>query len=128
MRTPDAPLALLIALAPTIALVALASCRARRKSLTAFHATFLALGIALATLVVAVSSTYAFSFLRPLQASNVLLLAPAFAYVASLAIVGARERLEYGVLGLWAVAGLVPLWLIGFYAWLLAACSFGDCL
>ena len=128
MRTPDAPLALLVALAPTIALVALALWRARSKSLTGFHAAFLAVGLALAALVVAVSSTYAFAFFRPLQTSNLLVIAPAVAYVATLAIVGARAKLNYGTVGLWAIAGLVPLWFIGFYAWLLAACSFGDCL
>jgi hypothetical protein len=128
MHPPVAPLALLLALIPTLALVALASWRARTNSLTALHAAAFALGLALAAVVLAVSSTYAFPHLRPLQASNALLAIPSLVYVITVVAVGRKFKLDYGSLGVWAAVGLVPLWFLGFYSWLLAACSFGDCL
>jgi hypothetical protein len=66
--------------------------------------------------------------MRPLQASNALLAIPSLVYVIAIVVVGKKFKIDYGSLGIWAVVGLVPLWFLGFYAWLFAACSFGDCL
>ena len=128
MQLPGAPLALLLALVPTLVLVAMAAWRASSNSLSAFHTAALALGLALASLVVVVSATYAVPLLRNLRASNSLMAVPCLVYVGSLIAVAARSKINYGSLGVWALVGLVPLWFLGFYAWLLAACSFGDCL
>ena len=128
MQPPVARLALLLALAPTLVLVAMAAWRASNSSLSAFHSAALALGLALASLVVAVSATYTIPVFRGVQASNALMVVPCLVYVVSLVAVGSKFKINYGSLGVWALLGLVPLWFLGFYAWLLAACSFGDCL
>jgi hypothetical protein len=128
MQLPVAPLALLIALVPTLLLVAMAAWRASNGSLTAFHTAALALGLALASLVGAVSATYAMPQLLPIRASNALMAVPCLVYTAALVVVGIKCRINCGSLVVWALVGVVPLWFLGFYAWLLAACSFGDCL
>ena len=128
MQLPVAPLALFLALIPTLVLLALAWWRGRSGSLTAFHAAAFALGLGLAAVVLAVSLTYAFPLVRPLQASKALLAIPSLVYVLTIVTAGKKFKLPYGSLGVWSAVGLVPLWFLGFYAWILAACSFGDCL
>ena len=129
LELPVAPAALLFALVPTLALAGLAYWRfVLRRSFSSFSVVALGIGLALAALVVAVGSTYAFKPLWPLRASNWLVVAPLVTYLAVIAFVGVKDKLSFVPLCIVAVVGFAPLYLIGFYAWLLAACSFGDCL
>ena len=117
----------MIGLLPTAALVGLAQWRLRTRPLTAFHACALALGLALAAMIVGVGSTYAFPLLEPLQASNALIAGPLFVYVCTASVARTKFSVGHGPLIVWGALGLVPLWFISSYAWLLTACGFGDC-
>lgn len=129
MRLPDAPLALLMALIPTFALVGLAWWRIQSgRNLSAFQGAALGVGLSLAALVLTISATYSFPLLSELRASKLLLIAPLGTYFIVLLLLCKRAKIEGSSLGLWGVVGLVPLFFVGFYASLLAACSFGDCL
>ena len=129
MELPVAPAALLFALVPTFALAGLAYWRfVLRRSFSSPSVVAFAVGLALAALVIAVGSTYAFKPLWPLRASDWLVVAPLATYFAAIAFVGAKGKLSFVPLCIGTVVGIAPLYFIGFYAWLLAACSFGDCL
>ena len=129
MRFPDAPLALLIALVPTFVLLGIVWWRVRNgRGLSAFQGAAFAVGISLAAAVVTVSSTYVFRPLWAFRAQNWLLIGPLGTYLIVLLIVARKIKIESSSLVIWGVVGLVPLFFIGFYAWLLAACSFGECL
>jgi hypothetical protein len=129
MPLPVAPAALLIALVPTFAMCGTAYWRYKRFGrLTAFQAAMFGVGAALAALIVAVSATYALSPFFSLQGSNWLIAAPIATYLVVVLVTRAMGKLETTSLAIWPAAGLAPLYFAGLYAWLLAACSFGDCL
>ncbi|MDC6170815.1 hypothetical protein [Paucibacter sp. XJ19-41] len=87
-----------------------------------------ALGSALLALTVATCVTYAFAPFAILRQFGGSLLVSAIAYVGVFAYAVLKRRLEFGNLLLFAVVGFVGLCFFGFYAALLVACSFGDCL
>ena len=129
MKAPEAPLALLIALLPTAVLFSLAYWRFRvQRRYTVGAVILFGLGVALATLVLAVSATYLSPSLSKAQASNWLAAFPLVVYAATLVVVGRASKLSAPGLVIGGVVALVPLYFFGFYAWLLAACSFGNCL
>lgn len=128
MRAPEAPLALVIALLPTAVLLGLTYWRfwvlRRYTHLTVIAFSF---GSALAALVFAVSATYVWHAFSAAQASEWLALVPLVVYASTLMTIGKASKLSAPGLVLGGVVGLVPLCFFGFYAWLLAACSFGNC-
>ena len=89
---------------------------------------FTGFAAALAVLVLVVASTYTFATLRQLQASNWLIVVPFLVYALVLGTLTRRFRLSIASILLAGSIGLAPLCFVGFYAWLLAACSFGDCI
>ena len=123
------PTLLLIALVVALLPAALFYWRSQaNRHVSGLHVTMVALGVALATLMLTVASTYAFRPLRVLQASHWLWGIPLLVYFGAAIPLGAKGKVEYGSLGIWIVVGLAPLLFLGIYAWLIAACSFGDCL
>ncbi len=129
MQSPEAPALLITGVTVALAPLGMALWRLRSKrGLSGFQVSVVAIGLALAALIVAVSATYAFRPLHVLRASNWLVSVPFLLYLASSIALGKRAKLEYGSVGIWVVVGTVPLVFFGFYAWLLAACCFGDCL
>ena len=129
MQSPEAPALLLTGVAVALAPLGMALWRLRSKrGLSGFQVSVVAIGLALAALMVVVSATYSFRPLHVLRASNWLVIVPLLIYLASSVALGRRANLEYGSLGIWVAVGTVPLVFFGFYAWLLAACCFGDCL
>jgi hypothetical protein len=87
-----------------------------------------ALGSALLALAAATYAAYAFQSLAVLRHFGFTLVIPAVVYAGVFAYAVLKRRLEFSNLLLFAVAGFVGLWFFGFYAALLVACSFGDCL
>lgn len=115
MTLPVAPLALLIALVPAAALLVLGYWR-------------FAVGVALVMLSAAVAATYALHSIRALRESVIVFGIPAVFCVTAIAVVGRKGQLSSASLVIGGVVGLAPLCFLGFYAMLLSACSFGDCL
>lgn len=129
MRAPEAPLALAIALLPTAVLLGLAYWRFRvLRRYTHLTVIAFSLGTALAALTIAVSATYVWHTSSAAQASNWLAVVPIVVYASTLTAIGKASKLSAPGLVLGGVVALVPLCFFGFYAWLLAACSFGNCL
>lgn len=129
MTLPAAPLALLIALIPAMLLFAMAYWRfAVARSYTLVSVVAFAVGLALVMLSATVAAAYAFQSLRPLRESFLVLGIPAISYVVALVAVGRKGSASPASLVFGGVVGLVPLYFLGFYAMLLSACSFGDCL
>ena len=129
MQFPVAPAALLLALVPTLALLAICYWRFKtNRGVSPFQIAALGVGVGLAALVTAVGSTYAFRAFFPARASNWLIAVPLTFHVSVLVVAAVKARIEVASLVIWGFVGLVPLYFVGFYAWLLAACSFGDCL
>lgn len=129
MTLPVAPLALLIALVPAVALLALGYWRfAVLRTYTLMPVIAFAVGMALVMLSATVAATYAFHPIRALRESVVLLGIPAVFYVTAIAVVGRKGQLSSASLVIGGVVGLAPLCFFGFYAMLLSACSFSDCL
>lgn len=129
MTSPVAPLALLIALIPAALLFAMAYWRlAVVRSYTLVPVVAFAVGLALVVLSATVAATYAFHPIRPLRESLFVLGVPVVCYVTALVVVGRAGQLSAVSLVIGGVVGLAPLYFLGFYAWLLSACSFGDCL
>ena len=129
MQFPVAPAALLFALAPTLALPAMCYWRFKTNGgISPFQIAAPGVGVGLAALVIAVGSTYAFRTFFPARASNWLIAVPLIFHVGILVVAAVKTRIEVPSLVIWGFVGLAPLYFVGFYAWLLAACSFGDCL
>lgn len=129
MTQPVAPLALLMALIPAAALIALAYWRfAVVRTYTLIPAIAFAVGVALVMLCATVAATYAFQPIRVLRESLLVLGIPAVFYATALAWVGRKGKLPSASLVIGGAVGLAPLCFLGFYAMLLSACSFGDCL
>jgi hypothetical protein len=129
MRAPDSLLLLGTALAVALLPVAGAWWRIqKRRSVSGLQVAVAAVGVALTTLLVLVSSTYALLSHSAAASAWWPAAASLLAYGVSGFAVGRRVKVEYGSLGLWLAAGAVPLVFLGFYAWLLAACNFGNCL
>lgn len=129
MTLPVAPLALLFALIPTLLLCALAYWRfAILRSYSAVTVTAFAIGVALFAVSATVAASYSFQTLLPVRESGWVLVVPVLAYVATLVVVGKKGNVSAHGLALGGLVGLVPLCFLGFYALLLAACSYGDCL
>jgi hypothetical protein len=129
MNLPVVPLALLIAVIPAALLFAMAYWRFMVvRSYTLVPVVAFAVGVALVMLSATVAATYAFHHLRPLRESLFVLGIPAVCYVAALTVIGRKGRMSVSSLVLGGFVGLAPLYFLGFYAMLLSACSFGDCL
>ena len=129
MQLPVAPLAIDIPLLLSATVFALAYRGFRlRGTLSLIESLLIGFAAALAALVLAVASTYAFAPLRQLQASNWLVVAPLLVYALVLGTLARRFRLPIASVLLAGSIGLAPLYFVGFYAWLLVACSFGDCI
>ncbi|MDD5333598.1 MAG: hypothetical protein PHS32_07620 [Rhodoferax sp.] len=123
------PTALGLALLPTAVLIGAAYWRFKvRLAHTPLTVVAFSFGLALAALVVAVSATYSLRVLSAAQGSNGLVAIPLLVYAASLTAMGRRSKLSVPALVLGGAVGIVPMYFVGFYVWLLAACSFGDCL
>jgi hypothetical protein len=88
----------------------------------------LALGAALLALVLATCLVYALPSLRPAREAGINLVVPLVVYLGVFVHAVVRHRLTFGNLLFVAILGFVGLWFFGFYAGLLVACSFGDCL
>jgi hypothetical protein len=95
---------------------------------THFTVISLAFGSALAALVVTVSVTHVWRSLSAAQTSIWLAAAPLSVYLGILIAVGRTSKLSPPGLVIGGVVALLPLYFFSFYAWLLAACSFGNCL
>ena len=129
MQLPVAPLAIAIPLLLSATVFALAYRGFRlRGTLSLIESLFTGFAAALAVLVLVVASTYTFATLRQLQASNWLIVVPFLVYALVLGTLTRRFRLSIASILLAGSIGLAPLCFVGFYAWLLAACSFGDCI
>lgn len=129
MRSPEATALILIALAVALTPLGFVQWRLRaNRGVSGLQVAVVAIGLALATLMVSVSATYALRPLHVLRASHWLVVVPVMAYLASSIMLGIKAKIESGLLGTWVAIGTLPLAFLGFYAWLLAACSFGDCL
>lgn len=87
-----------------------------------------ALGSALLALAAATYAAYAFPPFAVLRQFGGTLVVAVVVYAGVFAYAVLKRRLEFGNLLLFAVVGFVGLWFFGFYAALLVACSFGDCL
>ena len=98
------------------------------RSYTLVPVIAFAVGVGLAILSATVAATYAFRPIRPLRESILVLGIPAVCYVTALIVIGRRGQLPAADLVIGGVLGLAPLYFLGFYAMLLSACSFGDCL
>jgi hypothetical protein len=129
MRAPEAPFALVIALLPTAFLFGMAYWRFRvLRRYTHLTVISLAFGSALAALVVEVSATYLWRPFSAARDSNWVFALPLLVYVGLLVVVGKATKLSATDLVIGGIVALLPLYFFGFYAWLLAACSFGDCI
>ncbi len=128
-RLPETPALLFIAIAFALAPLGFMGQRLRAKRpISGLQVSVVAIGLALAALMVTVSATYALRPLHAARGSNWLVVVPLLAYFSSSLIIGLKAKIDSGSLGIWVAAGIMPVAFLGFYVWLLAACSFGDCL
>jgi hypothetical protein len=129
MNFPVAPLALLMALVPFTALVAMAHWRfSVKKSYTLVTCVSFAVGVALFILSATVAASYSFQSLRLFRDSFLVVGVPALCYVVALVAIGLKGKVPAINLVLGGAVGVLPLCFLGFYAMLLSACSFEDCL
>jgi hypothetical protein len=129
MRAPEAHLALVMALLPSAVLFGMAYWRFKvLRRYTHLTVIAFAFGSALAALVITVSATYAFRPFSAAQASIWLAAAPVLVYVGVLAVVSKASKLSSPGFVIGGSVAVLPLYFFCFYAWLLAACSFGNCL
>lgn len=87
-----------------------------------------ALGSALLALVAATYLVYAIPQMRTAREFGANLLVPVAVYLGVFIYAVRRRATEAGNLLFVGCVGFVALWFYGFYAGLLVACSFGDCL
>jgi len=97
------------------------------KTPSALAAGSLALGSALVAGVIATSISYAVPF-PAARELGLGLIAAVTVYLAVLVYARIRRRVEVGGLMAAGAVGFVALWFVGFYALLITACAFGDCL
>jgi hypothetical protein len=93
-----------------------------------FAAAALALGMALIVLVVSTFLAYAIPFAEPARYFGINWVLPVIAFLCILVYAGKWRQVEPGGLVLFGAAAFVGLWFLSFYAGLLVACTFGDCL
>ncbi len=129
MTLPVSPLALLFALIPIALLFAMPYWRfSVPKPFALGPVVTFAVAVALLAAATVVAASYAFGALQALHEPLVIFGIPVFAYIATLAIVGAKRKITTRSFAIGGLVGVVPLCLLGFYTMLVVACSFGDCL
>jgi hypothetical protein len=87
-----------------------------------------ALGSALLALVLTTYAAYAFPPLTVLRQFGGTLIISVAVYASVFGYAVLRRQLQVSAAVLFGAAGFVGLWFFGFYAALMVACSFGDCL
>jgi hypothetical protein len=87
----------------------------------------LALGAALLAGLVATAAAYAIP-MRAVHELGLGLAIPVVVYMAVLIYARVRRKVELAGLIAFGAVGALALWFVGFYALLITACAFGDCL
>jgi hypothetical protein len=95
---------------------------------SSFAAASLALGMGLAVLVASTFLVYAIPFGKPARELGVNLVLPLIAFAGVLFYAGKWRQVKLGGLLFFGAAAFFGLWYLGFYAGLLVACAFGDCI
>ena len=129
MLLPTVPLFLLLSLLPAVALLVLGRCGlAYAQSRTTLAIVSLALGAGLLSISLVSAGLYSFQFIQDGRESRWLLALPLAPYAGVILVMSKARAVKLSWLALGTSVGLVPLYVVGMYSVLLAACSFGDCL
>jgi hypothetical protein len=129
MLLPSVPLFLLLSLLPAVALLVLGRWGlAYAESRTTLAILSLALGAGLLFISLISAGSYSLQALQGGRESRWLLAIPLVPYVSVIVVMARARSVDLPRLALGASAGLVPLYFVGMYSALLAACSLGDCL
>jgi hypothetical protein len=126
---PALPAALLLSLAPAAILLVLAHWRlAQPRSNRTFWVVAFGVGVALVAASIGEAASCSFGFLRPFRDSPWSLTVALAPYVFVLFAMARSRQLSVSLVAVCGVVGLLPLYFLGLYALLLAACAYGDCL
>lgn len=129
MTFPVLPAALLLCIAPAAVLLALANWRlAQPRANHTLWVVAFGVGVALVAASIGMAASYSFRFLQPLRNSPWSLAVALVPYVVALLLMARSRQLSVSLVVVCGVVGLLPLYFLGVYVLLLAACAYGDCL